>query len=379
MKQLLFLSLLLVLFNSLYTQDEARIMGISPAINFYSKNTLNYNYFNAKNKETQASAGLYYYYHSFHKIKGSNLYLTTGSRILYDFNKRIPFVGLRFGLGLKQEIAKRKYIYYSLGPEFNSFGTGLYGMANIIFKKDNTYFVLSPEINALFYRVSRNNNNKFTCYMISAGCGLALGWDKKEFYPDKGGKKAFIHPFNTSLSLGYFHQGSILGPSYRDNNYYISISGIYRIFETQIISPEVGFGFLYAFGKTPNIHHNYFESFYTAHYAIYQDFMPYLKLGYGIQTRKKTAFIANFSILPFINFKSAGNSLSLGIKHSISKDLAASLSIERTIYAGKVWGNYRIYEQDTLTNSYKFVTNVGSSHIARGYNDILGIKLGVHF
>lgn len=336
MKQLFFACLFLSIYAFCFSQKGFRLMGFGSAFNIYPKKLTANQYFTNKDGETQVSAGIYYYYHSFHKISGRNLYFTTGSKIDYDIAKKYPSFAQRFGVGFRQEINKKKSIYYSFGSDFSINGVDLYGITNILFKSNGIYYILSPEINSIYFNYYNAMPKRNIGFINYVGCGFAIGWDKKEFYPDKGGKKATIEPFNVGLSLGYFHQRSFIGPSYRDNNYYIGTNATYRIFKTQIISPELGFGFIYAFGKTPNVNYNYFESIYLKNYAIYQDFMPYFKLGYGIQTRKKTAFIANFSILPFINFKGAGNSLSVGIKRSISKDLSVSLAIERTIYSGKV-------------------------------------------
>ena len=386
MKQLLFTSLFLLFSCKIMAQSDLRLMGFGINFNYNINNPFYYTDNLLYNPGEETGLGILYYYNSFHQIKNSPLYFTTGSKIVYNTDSKVPYLGQRFGIGVVQSKNRKNPIYYSFGGEINVAGLGIYGNANIIFKHKNIYYAISSEINYVYYnyydfeRVSNGSN------LLSAGCGIGMGWDKKEFIPKENKKYAVMNHFTVNMGVGSFNKKRIIDNNLKTYTEFLDINANYRLFSKKIISPEVGIGLMVAKGRIntdiSRIHDNTLENSFWVTYGLYSQYkniMPYMRLGVGVQTRRKTAFIGNISIWSLFNLKTVGSHASIGLKYGINHKIAFSLSPSLDSYYGYVYGKYQVFEKDNTNSPYQLIHNTKGLHKIGSYGYLYGMKFGVHF
>lgn len=192
-------------------------------------------------------------------------------------------------------------------------------------------------------------------------------------------KYAVINRFNVNIGFGSFNKKYIIDENLSTYTRFINVNANYRFFARQIISPEIGIGLMIVDGKNKyNIYYDY-PFVYNSFYAKYTDIMPYMQLGFGIQTRRKVAFISNFSFWSLFNVKAFGANASVGIKYGINNNIALSLSPTIDTYSGNVYGKYQFFEKKDNNSSYKLIYDVKGLHKSSSYINLYGLRFGIHF
>jgi hypothetical protein len=318
-------------------------------------------------------------YASFTPIKNSHLYFNTGLKLNYNGIDKRLFTLQRFGVGIDISKNAEKPILVALGGEVNSMGYGLYLNGNFIQTYLNDNYNIYPEISCLFYSPYAVYYSPFSLPTIMVGLGITSASSKKDLLPEKKEKYAIQNHFNAELSIGDSRLLNSKASEYNGYNSYFHINVGYRILAKQIISPEVGLGFVYHYNSyaNPGI---YFNLGYDMEEAL--NYLPYVKVGFSAQTRGKIAFVGNYFAIKTLNIKGGGFSMSAGIKYNISPRIGISISPEFIRYGGIVWGWSKFYGYDptkgfVLTKGLH-LTNKNDMNTSYIYG-LYGVKLGIHF
>lgn len=365
MKHLLFASLFLLFSCKIMAQSGFRFTGIGLALNY---NTGLY-YINSNNFlnsiDPKLNMGLSVYYNGIYPIKNTNLFFNSGTKLRMNIVEPNFIPTQRLGLGIKKIKNENEMTYFTFGGELNAFGNGLYANFNSIIKGKKKYVVISTEISYMNYNVYGNKP------IIMASLGVATGWNKKEL-SETNTKYSKVNHFNADLAIGSINNivtKDAFGGKFTD---YLHVSAGYLLLPKQIISPEVGLGFIAKYN-------NYeFTKFYTPpqhHYIKSLDYILYAKIGFSLQTDGKVSFIAGSSAFKMLSLKGGGYTLKAGIKYMISEKIGISLCPELVYYSGFSWG----WNTNMHTNGNVIQKKYKGLHSSELNTPIVGMKFGVHF
>lgn len=379
MKHLLFASLFLLFSCKIMAQSTLNMIGGDIGLSYNRSNGFKYTQAIELFKDHRINPNISFNYASFKPIKNSHLYFNTGIKLNYNSIDRQLFILQRFGLGINVNKNAEKPILVALGGEVNSMGYGFYLNGNFIQRSKHLNYNIYPEISCLFYNPYEVYYSSFSMPTIMVGLGITSASNKKELLSGEKEKYATQNHFNTEISIGDSRLLNSKASEYNGYNSYFHINIGYRILAKQIISPEVGLGFIYHYNSyaNPGI---YFNLGYDMEEAL--NYLPYVKVGFSAQTRGKVAFVGNYFAIKTLNMKGGGFSMSAGIKYNISPKIGISISPEFIRYGGIVWGWSKFYGYDPTKG---FVLTKGLHLTNKNYMNtssiyaLYGVKLGIHF
>lgn len=372
MRKTIVCCLFCLLYGFLLSQNGIRFTGFGIGLNHTITNKYSHSLSNKPVREFDTNINPYYQYNAIYPIKNSNLYFLTGTKLTYHSLSKDFILTQKLGLAIFKAQNNGNHLFYSFGTEIDGYGYGLYTGLYAIVKKKKIHYVISPEINYLFSDLYAYRNFWGNFSAISVGCGISAAWDKKEFVPKKVTKISTHHQFNIGISIG---DDRIFGQKRENRNYaysYLNINGAYRILNRQIISPEVGLGLLVHYDMAVISGYVYFDTYDNEESLNY---VPYTKIGFSIEGRRRFSFSGNFYALKMFSLKGGGYSSSIGIKYDVSNKLSLSTALETIYYAGNVFGWKKIYNE--YPNNYTYISKKPFFYGTE--ITLIGIRTAVHF
>lgn len=373
MKQLLYIPLFLLFSCKIFAQTGLDYLTANIEINNYSKKTATVYDTLSFPAYSKTVAGLSFQYNGIYDIKKTSLYILAGARYYYRNVKDWVYYEHSIGVGKKWKKDSKKPIYTGIGVGLNTMGYRFFANGNFVFPIKNTKICLSPEIS--YHYITRFPTSLIltNSHVITVGVGIGIGTYRIAYFERESKKTANLTHFYIDYLLVNVNKYINNKSNIYNKADYQNININYKFSNKQLISPELGVGFIST--RKNNIYNSFNDV-----YVSYKDILPYIKIGLAFESEKinkknlkKFSIISNVDLIKGFNINAIGYSYKIGVKYAIIDKIGLSISYNGTKYEGLVDGYYKVVDinNNIIANETK--------HEALKKGLLKGISLGIHF